>query len=237
MSLPPYEIVDVPADEENRELCRRAQAGDLEARNEAVSRNMPLVIRMAGNRSRWAELEDLTQEGVLGLIRAVETYDPSFGVPFAAHAITHIRSYLQRCRQRQSGICLPSWTWSTSAVVKKRCAASKVYAAKYAETMADAKRVRAGVGQMGLALGDKLASRSPDPADVAEGRDEIAAVLRRVDSLDDREREVIRRRYGLGGPAETQAAIGQSHGHSREWTQRVEGKAMDRLRRLISESA
>lgn len=69
------------ADEE-QELAKRIQEGDLSARNRLVEANLPFVLKIAGKYSRYCKkfsLTDLIEEGNLGLIRAAEKFDPSLG--------------------------------------------------------------------------------------------------------------------------------------------------------------
>ena len=69
------------------DLARRAVAGDGGARDRLVTRCLPMVMRVArGYAGRDVELADLVQEGVLGLLRALERFDPTRGVPFGAYA-------------------------------------------------------------------------------------------------------------------------------------------------------
>lgn len=86
---------DVPTAAENRELVARAQAGDRDAEAEAVVRNIGLVcsvaIRYARVEEEWGrpvDLEDIEQEGAIGMLRAIREYDPSRGVEVST-VLTH----------------------------------------------------------------------------------------------------------------------------------------------------
>jgi RNA polymerase primary sigma factor len=88
-SLPPL------GPEEERALALRARAGDDAARDELVRRNLPLVVAFARKQSRGTlRLEELVQEGNLGLLRAVEKYDPTAGTRFSTYAVWWIRAYV-----------------------------------------------------------------------------------------------------------------------------------------------
>ena len=83
--------------EEERALAVRARAGDAAARDVLVRRNLPLVVAFARQQSRGAvRLDELVQEGNLGLLRAVEKFDPDAGTRFATYALWWIRAYVWR---------------------------------------------------------------------------------------------------------------------------------------------
>jgi RNA polymerase primary sigma factor len=90
--------------EEERALFQRVQQGDLEARERLIEGNLRLVMSVAldfANRS-VVPLEDLVQEGCLGLIRAVDRYDWRKGTRFSTYAVWWIRQYIVRAIAEQS---------------------------------------------------------------------------------------------------------------------------------------
>src|SRR6478672_5442076 len=85
------------------DLARRAVAGDGGARDRLVARCLPMVMRVArGYAGRDVELADLVQEGVVGLLRALERFDPARGVPFVAYAGWWLRQAMQQAIAEQS---------------------------------------------------------------------------------------------------------------------------------------
>jgi RNA polymerase primary sigma factor len=83
--------------EEERALAVRARAGDAAARDGLVRRHLPLVVAFARKQARGGvRLDELVQEGNLGLLRAVEKYDPRAGTRFATYALWWIRAYVWR---------------------------------------------------------------------------------------------------------------------------------------------
>ena len=83
--------------EEERALAVRARAGDAAARDVLVRRNLPLVVAFARQQSRGGvRLDELVQEGNLGLLWAVEKFDPDAGTRFATYALWWIRAYVWR---------------------------------------------------------------------------------------------------------------------------------------------
>jgi RNA polymerase primary sigma factor len=91
-SLPRYQPL---TREEERELADRCRRGDPRAREELVKRNLPFVIAVAKKSlGRGARLDDLVQEGNIGLLKAVEKFDTGKGTRFSTYAIWWIRAYI-----------------------------------------------------------------------------------------------------------------------------------------------
>ena len=80
-----------------KDLFERRAAGDETARRELLRRFLPLARRIAGRHRRRGEpLEDLTQVASLGLVKAIERFDPGRGIPFGAYAVPTIEGELKR---------------------------------------------------------------------------------------------------------------------------------------------
>lgn len=93
-SLPRYTPL---SREEERELALRCQQGDARARDELVTRNLPFVVAIARRSiGRGARIDDLIQEGNIGLMRAVEKFDTEKGTRFSTYAVWWIRAYIQK---------------------------------------------------------------------------------------------------------------------------------------------
>jgi RNA polymerase sigma factor (sigma-70 family) len=85
------------------ELARRVRAGDEQARRRMIEANLRLVVHLAKHyQNRGLPLEDLVEEGNLGLIRAVERVDPDFNCRFSTYAVWWIRQYMSRALISQS---------------------------------------------------------------------------------------------------------------------------------------
>ncbi|MFO0597638.1 MAG: sigma-70 family RNA polymerase sigma factor [Myxococcaceae bacterium] len=83
--------------EEEYELSRRAKKGDESARRTLATSNLPFVVAVARKfASRGARLDDLIQEGNVGLMKAIEHFDPKKNVRFATYAVWWIRAYITR---------------------------------------------------------------------------------------------------------------------------------------------
>jgi len=88
---------DLLSHEEEIELSRRVHKGDTKAHKELVERNLRLVVSVAKKyRQQGLPLEDLIQEGNIGLITAVEKFDPDRGYRFSTYATWWIRQAVQR---------------------------------------------------------------------------------------------------------------------------------------------
>ncbi|MGZ3447334.1 MAG: sigma-70 family RNA polymerase sigma factor, partial [Myxococcaceae bacterium] len=83
--------------EQEYELARRARKGDASARDTLALSNLPFVVAVAKKFShRGARLDDLVQEGNVGLMKAIEHFDPKKNVRFATYAVWWIRAYITR---------------------------------------------------------------------------------------------------------------------------------------------
>jgi RNA polymerase primary sigma factor len=83
--------------EEERDLALRARGGETAARDKLIRHNLALVLAVVRSQRRGAvRIEDLVQEGNLGLMRAVEKFDPRAGTRFSTYAVWWIRAYVGR---------------------------------------------------------------------------------------------------------------------------------------------
>ena len=83
--------------EDEYELSRRARKGDESARQILAQSNLPFVVAVARKfQNRGARLDDLVQEGNVGLMKAIEHFDPKKNVRFATYAVWWIRAYITR---------------------------------------------------------------------------------------------------------------------------------------------
>lgn len=84
-------------------LCRAAQSGDEKARAKLVATNMPIIFREARRYAKVSRgqlsVDDLVTEGAIGILRAIETYDPKFGTVFLTYAFYWVRSLMFRAVQ------------------------------------------------------------------------------------------------------------------------------------------
>jgi RNA polymerase primary sigma factor len=238
-------------------LAERIERGDLDAKRTMVESNLRLVVAVARPyRGRGVPFSDLVQEGTVGLVRAVERFDHRRRLRFSTYAMWWIRRSILDALADSQVIRLPPKAAQQLAAVRRaeaemerlgpRAASAETIAQRTGiaprtlSALRDTARVTASldqaVGDDATSLGDLLADEhAVDPSEHAiarEGRHEIAAMLR---LLPPRHRDVLVRRYGLGGaPAQDHEQIGESLGVGRERSRQLEREAVHRLRSIAS---
>jgi len=237
-------------------LARRAQAGDGSAQEELIRRLLPLVEATARRyRTEGLEQADLRQEGVVGLLRALQRFDPSRGVPFAAYATWWVRQSLQEARsdfirpmrlppkalrqlsqlksehqriyqgeRRSAGVA----ELAERTSIELGQAEALVAADARARSLDDPLESLDGeVGTLGDLLDDPLSSAAYEDVIDAIAGEQLRALLSR---LTDREREVVKARFGFDAPAEKLAEVGERLGVSAERVRQIEERALAKLR-------
>ena len=207
---------------EEIELAKRIERGDLAAKDRMINANLRLVVSQARRyQGHGLPMEDLVQEGMLGLIRAVEKFDWRRGFKFSTYGTLWIRQALQRGLQNHGRtIRLPVHVAQRQTKVRKieselstklsRDPTDEEIAAAAelpVEEVAELRELTRGltsldqpVGEDGeTALGDLLASDHPEPSDEIADADRDQRLNDVVGQLPEDERNVIRLRFGLAG--------------------------------------
>ncbi len=237
------------------DLARRAQQGDSLARTRLVEANMRLVINIAKHYTNaFVPFEDLVQEGSIGLMTACQRFDPAKGYRFSTYATHWIKQAISRAIDNKArAIRVPAHVSETLRKIERvrvamlRAAGEDPTIEQIAQVVGMAPRkvaayLQAGqdpvsldmlVGEeestsLGSLLNDKSAA---DPANTVIHTEVIHELQKILDSLNDRERTVMRRRFGFDDE-ETHVLqdIGDELQISRERVRQIEAQALKRLR-------
>ncbi|MEW4569167.1 RNA polymerase sigma factor RpoD/SigA [Tautonia sp. JC769] len=240
--------------EEEKELAHRISRGDKDARDRMIRANLRLVVNIARHYTgKGLSLQDLIEEGNLGLLRAVEGFDPSMGTRFSTYASYWIKQSIKRalvntakpiripaymvellCKWRRMQAELQDRLGRLPTV--EEIAAALELPKKKLAIVKKAIKVYNLVPQTdqpenGWSLGEMLMderTRAPD-VEMLEA-DNLKLVMLRLDAMDKREATVLRMRFGLNdAPPKTLKEIGESLGLTRERVRQIENEALGKL--------
>lgn len=196
--------------EEEKECLTKLKQGDEKAKEKLILHNMRLVAHVAKKyQNDEDELEDLISIGTIGLLKAVSTFDYNFGNRFATYAIRCIENELLMHFRKTKKI--------------------KMEVSLYEPVGTDKEGKQ--IHLMEVLLVDEL-----DVESQIEIRRDIELIKKYLDKiLSPKEALIIRKRYGLDGEQEqTQREIAQDMGISRSYVSRIEKKALEKLKNMLS---
>ncbi len=238
--------------EEEVELAKRIERGDLDAKDLLINSNLRLVIKFARRyQGHGLPLQDLVQEAMLGLIRATEKFDWRRGYKFSTYAVLWIKQALQRGLDNTGRpVRIPAHVAQRERTVNRvfselsarlnREPSDKEVAEKAKLPLDEVKAIRdltrvttsldAPVGDGETSLGELRAESTGSVEDEILERHQENAVEGALAILPDDERRVIELRFGTAGEAETSVReVARRLGVTQERARKLEARALGRL--------
>jgi len=244
--------------EEELACARAAQKGDQKARHCLIESNLRLVIGIARHHlGRGVELDDLIEEGNLGLIHAVGKFDPERGFRFSTYATWWVKQKIIRAITNQARtIRLPihivndiNAYWRTNLLLSqelKREPTIEEVASKLGKSVEELKQIldcqdqimiteTCNSGDFEFPIFEMIPDEeSPEPSDWMQDAIVKQYIRLWLSKLNDKDRFIIQKRFGFdGGEPATLGDIGKELGITRERVRQIEARSLERLHKMI----
>tara|TARA_Y100000310_G_scaffold244298_1_gene248995 strand:+ start:772 stop:1605 length:834 start_codon:yes stop_codon:yes gene_type:complete len=255
-NLPPL-LADGEAEELNQDLLEGNDKQKEAAKCRLVEANIRLVIKIARGYAHYGvELEDLVNEGNIGLMVAAEKFDPNRGVKFSTYSTFWVKQKILRALTNKSSLIrLPVYLKQQYLGIRKfvesyklknnHAPSNRQIANKFGISIAKVKRIFEATApilrldaplpedtESGVSLDGFIEDEnSSTPFLVLESKDDAEDLAKMLSNLPKREEYVLRHRFGLSdGEKETLEKIGEKFGVTRERIRQVEEAALVKLR-------
>jgi RNA polymerase primary sigma factor len=243
------------------ELAAKIKKGNKEARQLMIRANLRLVVKIAHDYARYGlPLLDLISEGNIGLMKAVDRFDPKKGGKLSTYAAWWIKQAIKRALANQSKtIRLPAHLVDKIAKMRREehrlterygreptetelarslgvepSVISHWQTVSLKPTSLDAPISEGDAGEFSEIIGDDRARLPFDEMNDVQLRDEMEELL---DRLDKRERDILKYRYGLrGAQEETLEDVGKRFKITRERVRQIQNEAIEKLRAMMEEN-
>ncbi|MBQ3752713.1 MAG: sigma-70 family RNA polymerase sigma factor [Prevotella sp.] len=205
------------SDEQERELSERILRGDERAVSQLVEANLRFVVKLAAQyRGQGLQMDDLVSEGNIGLLAAAAKFDASRGARFVSYAAPYVRQQMERAIDQQNGL----YKMPKGASAQERLQSHPL-------------SVDAPLGyRQGMSLLSVLINGDAPQADERVFSEAVErAVEYALQTLGDRDSEVINRFFGLDRERETMSEIAEDLGMKRERVRQIRNHAIRILRK------